>query len=64
MSYNMNEEPNTIECMGCDLWYNRSEREGYADWVAGRCRPTGLQTPPRHCCGHGVPKRKRREDEE
>ncbi len=40
-----------MECRTCGHYLSRETEEGYADWVRGRCRHTGLSTvPPRHVC--------------
>ena len=52
-----------MECRTCEHWDNKT---GYADWVRGKCRHTGLTiVPPRHVCEAWTKRRKvRKEDEE
>ena len=54
-----------MECRFCGHYDSRN-KEGYQDWVRGRCRHTGLSTvPPRHVCEAWCKRRKaRKEDEE
>lgn len=52
------------ECRTCGHYRSR-EKEGFQDWVRGRCRHTGLSTvPPRHVCEAWCKKRKARKEEE
>lgn len=54
-----------MECRFCGHYESR-EKDGFQDWVRGKCRHTGLSTvPPRHVCEAWCKRRKmRKEDEE
>lgn len=41
-------------CLTCPLWASKGELDGadHYDVASGRCRNSGLQTPPMYTCGH------------
>lgn len=55
-----NKQPLMV-CRTCGHYHSRETEEGYADWVRGRCRHTGLSTvPPLHTCEAWVKRVKKR----
>ena len=53
-----------MECHNCGHFESR-DKDGYQDWVRGRCIHTGLTTvPPRHACEAWEKRRKTRKEEE